>query len=1000
MGGQYLRWHGSAILGGLGMTVQFFIRNLGWTTKAEEVGKAFQRNGIDVAAVLVYYDPQTGRPRGFALLETARDYDLSELLRAAENIDLAGRKPTPEVPSSADFLRHANIPPVGRRWRDYWEPDTRADRETIPQQADPSLALGAPTPVASPPPDDLVEIYLRDIEADCKYVPWLMPHPAAREGIQTTAVYTDLEVSMAQRSVGNSQTSTPSLRRIPFTDYMNRRTDRLLLIHGPFGSGKTMLLKTLALRFIAESRATGTALPIWLPLARVKDYIEDNPITDTSAIWNCLRSDLDQRFGRLLGDKVFNALQLKALRDGIFLFDGLDDLDREPVREQFVRLVTRFANQLSARGMIIITGRPHVHSAYESIKGAMIISLPPLTPSQAIVILGSWIRAFGVAEGSATRNEEVRQDKIASSLMADNDLRQLMERPIYLAAVAALDASGQPISTTPTDLYEAIIELYLSQWTNRGAVGASAGLSAKDHTELARAFSAHLSAIREALEQLAFRRLADPVSPSGNLSAGDYGIDKVLVFGMIASVLPETASPRTVTRFLEERLGILSPMSGGYTFPHKSMLEYLAACHVAKSDDPINGIQKLLQIDPEGHQDVITLCFQKWVTQDRARCIEGLVHFLTHSTATEEQQAKIDLALGKSVCALDLKDMRERVDLFREYSNRLRGYLSTGLPLSRKSNVADVLSKIGDSRSGVGIRSGSPRTPDIVWIDIPAGEFIAGSRDINTSWANAVEIGLPSPINVERSFKISKYPVTVAQFALFIEDNGYDKPQHWTDQGKEWLAGRWRSSWRDQSSWLAEHLESTDKFRFPLNWMLQLENDNRPVVGICWFEADAFANWLRSRYSEMNDPAVHLGEDIIRLPYELEWEAAARGTDGRQWPWGSEWVAHRINTHEEGIDHLAAVGLEAQANSPAGVADMSGNSWDWTASIFGSFPSTAEVDTHFGVAVSITVRGGSWCHDRFSARCAFRDWNVPDDRSDTVGFRLVIAQVRSHVKVS
>lgn len=103
------------------MTRQFLLRNLAWTTTASEVGRELLSQNVSVIAVLISYDPTTGRPRGFALVETEYDHNISRLIEVASNMELAGRRPVPEEVSPTEFQRYATSPPVGRRWRDYWE---------------------------------------------------------------------------------------------------------------------------------------------------------------------------------------------------------------------------------------------------------------------------------------------------------------------------------------------------------------------------------------------------------------------------------------------------------------------------------------------------------------------------------------------------------------------------------------------------------------------------------------------------------------------------------------------------------------------------------------------------------------------------------------------------------------------------------------------------------------------------------------------------------------
>jgi formylglycine-generating enzyme required for sulfatase activity len=288
--------------------------------------------------------------------------------------------------------------------------------------------------------------------------------------------------------------------------------------------------------------------------------------------------------------------------------------------------------------------------------------------------------------------------------------------------------------------------------------------------------------------------------------------------------------------------------------------------------------------------------------------------------------------------------------------------------------------------------------PDIAWVRIAPGSVQAGSRDVRDPMTNVIEVGLPGSVQICDEFRISRYPVTVVQYQLFIADDGYSSVEYWTSEGLEWIKGNWKSSWGEGSPWLAKHLETASRQRLPLNWVNQLKFKNRPVVGISWFEALAYANWLTSRYWASSKH--QLGQDlVVRLPYELEWEAAARGGDTRQWPWGNYWQQDYANTNESGLDRICAVGLHHASDSPHGVSDMSGNTWDWTLSEFSPYGEGLQTVDPSRRDASVTVRGGSWCHDRYSARCAFRDWNVPDDRSDSVGFRLVIGHLAGHVRL-
>ena len=206
---------------------------------------------------------------------------------------------------------------------------------------------------------------------------------------------------------------------------------------------------------------------------------------------------------------------------------------------------------------------------------------------------------------------------------------------------------------------------------------------------------------------------------------------------------------------------------------------------------------------------------------------------------------------------------------------------------------------------------------------IKAGGFLCGDEK--------------KPTLIETDFQIDIYPVTNAQFAQFIDAKGYAKDELWSEAGL-----RWRNE---------------NKIGAPDYWDDERWNQSdHPVVGVSWYEADAFARWAGKT-----------------LPTEIQWERAARGTDGRQYPWGEAFDKERCNTREAGVGQTTRVTLYPNGVSPEGCYDMAGNVWEWT--------SSAHEDGGY------VLRGGCWGGDGDDARCANRGWFNPLVRFDDVGFR-------------
>lgn len=227
---------------------------------------------------------------------------------------------------------------------------------------------------------------------------------------------------------------------------------------------------------------------------------------------------------------------------------------------------------------------------------------------------------------------------------------------------------------------------------------------------------------------------------------------------------------------------------------------------------------------------------------------------------------------------------------------------------------------------------------------VPAGEFLMGSDPKKDK--NAHENEQPQHRLFLPDYYIAKTPVTNTQYAAFVQAAGHRLPEHWKDkeapQGKE----------------------------------------NHPVVYIHWRDAVAYCRWL----------AQATGKSY-RLPTEAEWEKAARGTDGRIYPWGDEWDARRCNASEGGLGETTPVGAYPEGASPYGALDMVGNAWEWCSTIWEDNPYPFRVQDEW-IATYLdrtdacrVLRGGVFYAAASWMRCAARPW---PSRSKDRGFRVAL----------
>jgi formylglycine-generating enzyme required for sulfatase activity len=277
----------------------------------------------------------------------------------------------------------------------------------------------------------------------------------------------------------------------------------------------------------------------------------------------------------------------------------------------------------------------------------------------------------------------------------------------------------------------------------------------------------------------------------------------------------------------------------------------------------------------------------------------------------------------------------------------------------KKRNAAgNALNHIGDPRPGVGLRVDG--LPDIVWCKVPAGDFLMGNTKETDDRAHGDE--MPQRRITLPAFCIAKYPITNAQYQTFIDDDGYTE--------------KWRKCWTD-AGW--ERLTEgylTGYLRFGGDFKLL----NHPVSYVSRHEAVAFCNWLTER----------LGRPV-KLPTEAEWEKAARGTDGRRYPWGGEITPEHGNYDETGIGSTSAVGVFPKGESPYGLLDASGNVWEWTRSRNAGYPYKADDGRESPEGDdNRALRGGAYFESVDDMRCACRYEHMRRFRimPDPVGFRV------------
>ena len=253
---------------------------------------------------------------------------------------------------------------------------------------------------------------------------------------------------------------------------------------------------------------------------------------------------------------------------------------------------------------------------------------------------------------------------------------------------------------------------------------------------------------------------------------------------------------------------------------------------------------------------------------------------------------------------------------------------------------------------------------------VPAGEFIMGSPE-----GEGLDNEHPQRTVYLDAFYIGKYEVTNRQFSQFVDATGYTTDAETAGWGWAWTGEDWKEvegvNWR--------HPQGPDS-------SIEGKMDH-PIVQVSWNDANAYCQWAG-----------------VRLPTEAEWEKAARGTDGREYPWGNSApdgsklnycdvnceLGWKDSSVDDGYTDTAPVGRYETGKSPYGAYDMAGNVWEWVADWYDAdYYSKAPGRNPQGPdsGEKRVLRGGSWFGYKGDARCADRYGGVPDVRISYFGFR-------------
>ena len=753
----------------------------------------------------------------------------------------------------------------------------------------------------------------------------------------------------------------PRTRPLTLLEAVNRA--ERALVRGSHGMGKSTFLRYLALCMSEPSPEGGW--PGWHRLEPTWQHGRIFPL------WVDLRTYSESPYsnGTATGLCAYMAAQLGIEPDqlcwqvigpgGILLL--LDGLERAPVAAaEFLDGLDGIGESVAGHRPIrvIVTTQAYVaHAQLGSgvLAGYTVIDLAPWRQQQMDSFARAWYAEL-LRKGWVDEEEARDLPGQLCSALRREEIRRLAQRPSLMSAVSLLHTLHERLPSEPAILYQQLIALAISIWSEGQPDGARDLRHVID-----------LDALRSVVARITFRGHVRLEGPFDRVRFSESDLR--------AALLPvcrdgrwETAN-ELVTRILARPSLLDEERSGVYTFVERDLQAYVASGHLIKQPDLPQLAVELAKEDFYRWRDVIRFaCTRLARLEENVAAALALVGALVDQAEPADATSQLAEAewrmawlAGEMLASLGQPlRLESSLRILRQTRERLATLLSEGhlMPLERAQS-GRALDRLpgGDPRPGV-------TAPEGLWCEIPAGQAWIGE-------------GVQSHLVDSAACWMARYPVTNAQYMAFVEATGHDPPSHWRGN------------------------------------LPPLGTGNHPVVHVTWEDVIAYCTWWNEVARRRSPYLWRSGEPSVaaqparawraRLPSSVEWEKVARGgllvpasgggrlvdnpLPRRRYPWGDRWTLSttgrpgdetRCNVSESDIGATTPVGMYPSGASPYGVLDLAGNVWEWCLD-------WADEERCYKVR-----RGGAFRYTHEQARCSAADRALPGLGWPYVGFRLVV----------
>lgn len=722
----------------------------------------------------------------------------------------------------------------------------------------------------------------------------------------------------------------------PILDLLGR-SDGLIVLGDP-GAGKGTFLKLLALALATgqgEVLGLGARLPVLVPLSAYANALAEEDVRLDHFI---ARYHAERGVDVPLGEMLEQAFQQGGV---LLLLDGLDEVRDPGLRNTVVERVFRdcYSDRHTAGNKLVLTSRiggyREVRPEAERLAECTLVDFEQ---EEIEAFVGKWTAAIERAASGDTAlaagEAERERQELLDAVSRNPGVRSLAANPLLLTILALMKRQGVTLPERRAELYQTYVETLLRSWN---LVRSLAGRSSRDID------------LVETLKVLAPLALwMHETSPVvGLVKEWDLHQELERIYRERGAADPEKATRGFLADVREHAALLLDRGGRQFGFIHLTFQEYLAAVALAqKGQQGIGPIVDTLAAhvgEPAWHEVSLLTIGYLGIVQARDEAASAVVGALLAQAPGSPGEAVI--LAGRAVADAGASGVTPACR--QEVVTALLATLRAEKVLARRRAAAGrVLAELGDPRLEVMTVDG------MEFCSVPAGKFWMGSEIDVVRWSKETPI---HEVELPYIFSMARYPVTLSQYCEYVRASGS------APKGPDW----WRG------------------------------DRNAPVTGVSWPAARAFCEWLTERW-RANVTIEHAW--TVALPSEAEWEKAARGTDGRRYPWGEEADPEKANYDETAIGGRSTVGCFPGGVSPYGCEEMSGNVWEWTRSLGDEnydkpidYPYDSADGRENPTATGRRVLRGGSCHfDASHVRCAFRRKSGSAARSWFAGFRVVL----------